>query len=122
MKNAISTNAIDIDGMHGGAHWDHGAEGRMRAAIHKALRPVAGPPVSARVRFVDDIGPEGAPGVRCMMTVGLPHGPMARAEDVAITSRLAFDGALARLLRQIARYRERRRAGWRRSKTLVDVA
>ena len=114
MKSAeVSTNAIDITG----AEWGHGADARVRTALHKALRSVPMAPVSARVRFVGDTGPTGCPGVRCMLTVGLPHGPNARAEDVATTSRLAFDGALARLLRQIDRYRERRRAGRRRGPT-----
>jgi ribosome-associated translation inhibitor RaiA len=111
MKNAaVSTNAIDISGSEGG----QGAEARMRTVLHKALRPVAVGPVSARVRFVDDTEPTGCPGVRCTMTVGLPHAPTVRAEETATTSRPAFDGALAHLLRQIARYRERRRAQSRR--------
>ena len=108
---AVSTNAIDITGDEGG----QGAEARMRTVLHKALRPLAAAPVRARVRFVDDTEPTGCPGVRCTMTVGLPHAPTVRAEEIATTSRLAFDGALAHVLRQIARYRDRRRAQWRRT-------
>jgi ribosome-associated translation inhibitor RaiA len=110
---AVATNAIDITGGEGG----QGAEARMRTVLHKALRPLAAAPVNARVRFADDTEPTGCPGVRCTMTVGLPHAPTVRAEEIATTSRLAFDGALAHLLRQIARYRDRRRAQWRRRGT-----
>jgi ribosome-associated translation inhibitor RaiA len=79
------------------------------------LRGLAVTPVSASATFVDDNGPRGG-GVRCALTVRLPHRPALRAERTAETPRVALDAAFAALARQLAQYRERQRERRRRPK------
>lgn len=107
-----STNAIDIVGLRR----DRALRTGLLRDLRKALRPLTVAPVTAQVRFVDDNGPKGGLGTRCTMTVSLPYEPDVRVEHVAATARVAFDGALARLLRRLERYRERQREQRRRPK------
>jgi len=73
-------------------------------------------PISARVTFFDDNGPRGGLGMRCAISVRVPYRPLIRVDHVAITRRLAFDGAFASLERQLERYRQRNRDIKRRPK------
>lgn len=66
-------------------------------------------------RFVDDNGPKGG-GIRCALTLRLPYRPALRVEQTAMTARLAFDGAIATLERQLERHGERQRERRRRPK------
>ncbi len=81
--------------------------------IHTALKPLAGEPVTAQVNFFDENGPKGGVAIRCALTVRLPYRPAVRVEHMAETSRLAFDGGLAKLERQLEEYRERHRKSQR---------
>jgi ribosome-associated translation inhibitor RaiA len=73
-------------------------------------------PIRAKVTFFDDNGPKGGRGMRCAVNVRLPYRPPIRVDQVAETSRLAFDGAFSALERQLERYRERDRDNKRRPK------
>ena len=100
----------------------HGAEKdtalRARAAklVGAALEPIKLAPIRAKVTFFDDNGPKGGLGMRCAMDVRLPFRPAIRVEQVAETTRLAFDGAFGALERQLERYRQRDRDIKRRPK------
>jgi len=91
---------------------------RARAAkvVGAALEHIKLAPIRAKVTFFDDNGPKGGLGMRCAMDVRLPYRPAIRVEQVAETSRLAFDGAFGALERQLERYRERDRDIKRRPK------
>ena len=90
--------------------------GRVAARMTVALESLHVAPVSARVTFFDDNGPKGGRGMRCALTVRVPYRPLIRVEQVALTLRLAFDGAFAALERQLERYRQRDRDIKRRPK------
>jgi len=91
---------------------------RVRAVklVGAALEPITMAPVKAKITFFDDNGPKGGLGKRCAVDVRLPFRPAIRVEQVAETSRLAFDGAFAALERRLERYRERDRDNKRRPK------
>lgn len=91
---------------------------RARAVklIGAALESITRTPVKAKVTFFDDNGPKGGLGMRCAVDVRLPFRPAIRVEQVAETSRLAFDGAFAALERRLERDRERDRDNKRRPK------
>ncbi len=81
--------------------------------IHTALKPLAVEPVTAQVNFFDENGPKGGVAIRCAFTIRLPYRPAVRVEHMAGTPRLAFDGGLAKLERQLEEYRERHRESQR---------
>ncbi len=103
---------IEVDGLVG----DPALAARVRTRLARELRRLTVKPVSAAATFVDDDGPKGGPARRCALTVRLPYRPALRAEDSAANPRLAFDGAMASLGRQLERYRERQRERGRRPK------
>jgi ribosome-associated translation inhibitor RaiA len=107
-----STPYLAITGLGGERALGALVRRRMKAALVR-LRVA---PVSASVAFVDDDGPRGGPGMRCSLTVRVPHQPFERAEHTAGERRRAFDGAFAALERQLERYRERPREARRRPK------
>ncbi|HEY3064771.1 MAG TPA: HPF/RaiA family ribosome-associated protein [Methylomirabilota bacterium] len=86
---------------------------RQLSAIFATLRV---PPVSARAIFSDENGPKGGDALRCALTVKLPRAASVHVEEWSSTPRLAFDGALVKLERQLARHREGARALRRRPK------
>jgi ribosome-associated translation inhibitor RaiA len=95
--------AIDIRGIPiGGALRAH-----VLDRVTDALARIPAKPVSALVTFFDENGPKGGRAMRCALTVRRPYRPNLRAEDLAETPRLAFDGGLAKLERELARARER---------------
>jgi ribosome-associated translation inhibitor RaiA len=89
---------------------------RVRRQIRAALEPLRVAPVRAQVAFFDDNGPKGGLALRCAVTVRVPYRPAIRVENTAATARVAFDGALGVLERQLERYRERDRDVRRRPK------
>jgi ribosome-associated translation inhibitor RaiA len=93
---------------------------RLQADVSRTLtdilKPLTVKPVAARATFFDDNGPKGGPAVRCALTIRLPYRPHLRAEATGVTARLAFDASLARLHRELERYRERDRDNKRRPK------
>jgi len=103
---------IDIQGVEK----DRALHTRAAKVIGAALEPIKMAPIRAKVTFFDDNGPKGGLGKRCAVDVRLPYRPAIRVEQVAETSRLAFDGAFGALERQLERYRERDRDIKRRPK------
>jgi len=103
---------IDIQGVER----DKALRARAVKLVGGALEPITLTPVKAKITFFDDNGPKGGLGMRCAVDVRLPFRPAIRVEQVAETSRLAFDGALAALERRLERYRERDRDAKRRPK------
>ena len=84
--------------------------GEMSAALLRVK------PVAAQVAFFDENGPKGGVAIRCALTVRLPRWPVLRVEQMGETARLAFDGGLVMLKRQIERHSERARDQRRRPK------
>src|SRR5262245_37188137 len=86
---------------------------RQLAATVENLRPR---PMAAEVGFGDENGPKGGIAIRCALTLRLPRRPALHVDHLAETSRLAFDGGLDRLSRQLGRDRGRERERRRRPK------
>jgi ribosome-associated translation inhibitor RaiA len=103
---------IDIHGVEK----DTALRARAAKLVGAALEPIKLAPIRAKVTFFDDNGPKGGLGMRCAMDVRLPFRPAIRVEQVAETTRLAFDGAFGALERQLERYRQRDRDIKRRPK------
>ena len=103
---------IDIQGMAR----DRALRARAAKVVAAALEPIKMAPIRAKITFFDDNGPKGGRGMRCAVDVRLPYRPPIRVEQVAETSRLAFDGAFGALERQLERYRVRDRDIKRRPK------
>jgi ribosome-associated translation inhibitor RaiA len=103
---------IDIHGVER----DTVLRARVAKLVGAALEPIKMAPIRAKVTFFDDNGPKGGLGMRCAVDVRLPYRPAIRVEQVAETSRLAFDGAFGALERQLERYRQRDRDIKRRPK------
>ena len=73
-------------------------------------------PTSMRVAFTDENGPKGGAAIRCALEVRLARHVPVRVEDVAGTSRLAFEMGLAKLERRLRRIREATRDSRRHPK------
>jgi ribosome-associated translation inhibitor RaiA len=99
-----------------GVEKDRALRSRAAKVVGAALEQIKLAPIRAKVTFFDDNGPKGGLGMRCAVDVRLPYRPAIRVEQVAETSRLAFDGACAALERQLERYRERARDSQRHPK------
>ena len=89
---------------------------RVLAGLKSALASLVVEPTTARATFTDDNGPKGGPAIRCALEMKQPGRPAVHVEAVATTQLLAFDGALAKLERAIARRRETVREAARRPK------
>jgi len=107
----LAIRGVEISGIENGRALHTHISKRMRGV----LEPIKVEPVSAQVAFFDDNGPKGG-GIRCTLTVRLPHRPAVRREHTAETPRLAFDGGFALLERELERYRERERESRRHPK------
>lgn len=107
-----STTVIDIQGVER----DRVLRSRVRKLVGEALATLTVEPVKARVTFFDDNGPKGGPAMRCAVEVRVPYRPAIHIEHIDTTNRLAFDGVLGVLERQLARYRERDRENRRHPK------
>jgi ribosome-associated translation inhibitor RaiA len=68
------------------------------------------------VTFTDVNGPKGGVDIRCAVTIEVPRRPAQHASALATDARLALDGALEALERELLRDRERRRTLARRPK------
>ncbi len=89
---------------------------RVAKRLTDALRPLGDKPVRVKVTFFDENGPKHGVGVRCALTVRLPHRPVVRVEHLSDTPTRAFHGSFATLERQLKKYRERRKERRRRPK------
>lgn len=97
-----------------------GRDAVLRARVTKrvgaTLATLKVKPIAAGVTFFDDNGPKGGLAIRCALTVRVPYRPTLRVEKTAQTRRVAFDGAVKALERQLERYRERDRDSRRHPK------
>jgi len=92
----------------------------LRPFIEEKIAAVIGRgrirPTVARVAFSDENGPKGGVDIRCAVTMELPRRPAIHASHIAETARLAFDGAIEALGRELRSDRQRRRDAARRPK------
>ena len=89
---------------------------RVMAGLKGALGSLVVEPTTARATFTDENGPKGGRAIRCALEVRLPRRPAVHVETVATTQRLAFDSAIAKLERAVARLCETARDKTRRPK------
>jgi ribosome-associated translation inhibitor RaiA len=104
--------AIEIRGVP----TDSALRAHVTARLTPGLAHLAMKPITAQVTFFDDNGPKGGLAMRSAITVRLPYRPHVHAEDTARTLRAAFDGAFAKLERELERYRDRDRESKRHPK------
>jgi ribosome-associated translation inhibitor RaiA len=88
------------------------AEARVLAALNGAARRIP----AVRLGFTDENGPKGGRAMRCAITVTLPPRGRIHVEDRGTTTRLALDGAIAKLERRLGRLRGIEREMSRRPK------
>jgi ribosome-associated translation inhibitor RaiA len=89
---------------------------RVTRELTSAVARLSETPVAVQATFFDDNGPKGGRAMRCSLTLRVPYRPNIRVEHTAETARLAFDGSIATLERELARYRERDRENKRHPK------
>jgi len=89
---------------------------RVTRELTSAVARLSETPVTVQATFFDDNGPKGGRAIRCAVTVRVPYRPNVRVEHTAETARLAFDGSVATLARELAQYRERDREDKRHPK------
>jgi len=89
---------------------------RVTSELTTAVARLSETPVTVQVTFFDDNGPKGGRAIRCAVTVRVPYRPNVRVEHTAETARLAFDGSVATLSRELVQYRERDREDKRHPK------
>jgi ribosome-associated translation inhibitor RaiA len=86
------------------------------ASLKTALASLVIEPTVARATVSDENGPKGGPAIRCALEVKLPRRPAVHVEAVATTEQLAFESALTKLERAVARRRQIARDAKRRPK------
>jgi len=89
---------------------------RIATGLAGVLASLPVEPTSVRVAFTDENGPKGGEAIHCALEVRVPRRAAVHVAEVASTPRLAFDGALAKLERVLARMREAVRESKRRPK------
>ena len=89
---------------------------RVVAGLQAALASLVVEPTVARAMVTDENGPKGGPAIRCTLEVKQPRQPAVHVEAVATTEQLAFERALAKLERAVARRRKIARDAKRRPK------
>ena len=104
--------AIEIRGVP----TDRALRAHVTARLTPSLAHAATKPIAAQVTFFDENGPKGGLAIRCAVTVRLPYRPHVHVEDTAETLRTAFDGAFAKLERELAQYQDRDRESKRHPK------
>ena len=92
------------------------ARARVAARLRAVVEALPVTPTSAYATFTDENGPKGGNAMRCALEVRLPRRPALHVEDVGPAPRHAFDGALAKLERQLDRLRDTTRDMRRRPK------
>jgi ribosome-associated translation inhibitor RaiA len=92
------------------------AGARARAELTRILKAHGIPTARATVTVTDDNGPKGGRAMRCAVGLTLPRRTVVRAEHTATTVRLAVDGVLDKVERDLARLVERRRNAARHPK------
>lgn len=92
------------------------AGARARAELTRILEAHGIATARATVTVTDDNGPKGGRAMRCAVGLTLPRRRVVRAEHTATTVRLAVDGVLDKVERDLARLVERRRDAARHPK------
>jgi ribosome-associated translation inhibitor RaiA len=90
--------------------------GRAQARLTRVLESHGITTARATLAFTDENGPKGGVATRCAIGLRLARRPELRAEHVATTGRLALDGALDVLERELTQLVERRRESARHPK------
>lgn len=90
-----------------GTAQDAALTARVAKRVDATLATLKVKPVAVQVTFFDDNGPKGGLAIRRALTVRVPYRPTLRVKKTAQTRRVAFDGAVKALERQLERYRER---------------
>jgi ribosome-associated translation inhibitor RaiA len=103
---------IDIQGIEK----DRVLRARVIKRVGEILETLKIAPVKAKVTFFDENGPKGGRAMRCAINVRMPRRPVVHVEHVETTNRLAFDGTVAALERQLEGLRERERENRRHPK------
>lgn len=106
------TMAIEIRGVPVG----RGLRARILTQLTAALAQLGREPAAARATFFDENGPKGGLALRCALTVRVPHRPIVRVEEAAVDPRTAFDGAFAKLERDLEQHGDREREAKRHPK------
>jgi ribosome-associated translation inhibitor RaiA len=104
--------AIDIRGIP----IDRDLRTHVATRITGAVADLPTRPIATLVTFFDENGPKGGRAMRCAVTMRLPRRPHVRIENIAETPRLAFDGAFAKLERDLKQARNRDLESKRRPK------
>jgi hypothetical protein len=92
------------------------ARARVMAGLKAVLASLVVEPTVARATVADENGPKGGPAIRCALEIKQPRRPAVHVEAVAPTEHLAFETALAKLERAVARRRQIARDAKRRPK------
>ena len=92
------------------------ARARVMAGLKAVLASLIVEPTVARATVTDENGPKGGLAIRCALEVKQPRRPAVHVEAVATTEQLAFESALAKLERAVARRRGIARDAKRRPK------
>jgi ribosome-associated translation inhibitor RaiA len=92
------------------------AGARVRSELTRILEAHGAATARASVTFTDENGPKGGRAMRCAVSLTLPRRTIVHAEHTAPTLRLALDGMLDKLERELARFVERRRDAARHPK------
>ena len=92
------------------------ARARVADALKTALASLVVQPTIARATVTDENGPKGGRAMRCVVDVALPRRAPVHVEHTATTPRLALDGAVDVLERDLERLIKRRRDVARRPK------
>lgn len=111
-------SGVLITGMNG----DSALYARVIEHMQRHLDRLGVRPVSGRAAFTDEDGPKGGRAIRCALTITVPYRPSIHAEQTALDQRRAFDGAMASLARELARYRRRDRDEKRHPKKYFAAA
>ena len=93
-----------------------GASRRAHSRLTRMLEAHGITAGRAAITFTDENGPKGGPAMRCAIGLTLPRRAPIHVEHTATTGRLALDGALDILDREVASLIERRRDAARHPK------
>jgi hypothetical protein len=92
------------------------ASGPAQARLTRVLESHGVTTARVAMAFTDQNGPKGGVAKRCAIGLRLPRRPLVQVQRTATTGRLALDGALDVLGRELARLIARRRDATRHRK------
>jgi ribosome-associated translation inhibitor RaiA len=104
--------SLVIQGMTAADPLRHVIERKLGALLRRARVRAT----SSSITFTDVNGPKGGVDIRCAVTLEVPGRPTQHASAMGVDARLALDGAMEALEREMLRDRARRRDLARRPK------